>query len=297
MTRSSRPEKASSAVLVIDALELRRAGVVSLLKPWADGMGMTIVEAGPGPLPGQAESGKQPYRMILLVIGALGVGDPEPQEWIGSLRQVYADVPLVLVSDREEPRHVVAAFEAGVRGFVPTSIAPPVAIQAFTFILSGGSFFPPSALAQALQGDDPRPMTSTKTFALMATATVHKSRLTARQRDVLERLRQGASNKLIGRQLKLRESTVKVHVRQIMRKFGASNRTQAALCAEHWDSSKIDPDDSTAADQSDANGAAAQKALSGSGPKEGIPQIPSPDLATPTEHFSGDEHTDQCPSN
>src|SRR5262249_20243436 len=55
--------------------------------------------------------------------------------------------------------------------------------------------------------------------------------LTARQQEVLARLRQGESNKLIGRQLKLRESTVKVHIRQIMRKLGATNRTQAALCA------------------------------------------------------------------
>ena len=55
--------------------------------------------------------------------------------------------------------------------------------------------------------------------------------LTTRQQEVLERLRQGESNKLIGRQLKLRESTVKVHIRQIMRKLGATNRTQAALCA------------------------------------------------------------------
>ena len=48
---------------------------------------------------------------------------------------------------------------------------------------------------------------------------------------MLERLLEGESNKLIGRQLKLRESTVKVHIRQIMRKLGATNRTQAALCA------------------------------------------------------------------
>jgi DNA-binding NarL/FixJ family response regulator len=67
-----------------------------------------------------------------------------------------------------------------------------------------------------------------------------KSGLTARQWEVLERLRQGESNKLIGRQLKLRESTVKVHIRQIMRKLGASNRTQAALCAAELDVSARD---------------------------------------------------------
>ncbi len=46
---------------------------------------------------------------------------------------------------------------------------------------------------------------------------------------MLELLREGKSNKLIARDLEMCESTVKVHVRQIMRKLGAANRTQAAL--------------------------------------------------------------------
>jgi DNA-binding NarL/FixJ family response regulator len=67
---------------------------------------------------------------------------------------------------------------------------------------------------------------------ILATTSVYCRGLTVREQEVLERLRQGASNKLIGQQLKMRESTVKVHVSQIMRKLGAANRTQAALCGE-----------------------------------------------------------------
>ena len=63
------------------------------------------------------------------------------------------------------------------------------------------------------------------------TASLNKVGLTARERQVLERLQLGASNKLIGRQLNLRESTVKVHIRRILRKLGAVHRPQAALCA------------------------------------------------------------------
>jgi DNA-binding NarL/FixJ family response regulator len=56
--------------------------------------------------------------------------------------------------------------------------------------------------------------------------------LTARQKAVLELLSRGDTNKVIARRLGMRESTVKVHVRQIMRKFGVSNRTQVAIvCA------------------------------------------------------------------
>ena len=53
--------------------------------------------------------------------------------------------------------------------------------------------------------------------------------LTARERDVIHPVAEGKSNKLIARNLRLCEATVKLHVRQIMRKLGASNRTQVAI--------------------------------------------------------------------
>jgi DNA-binding NarL/FixJ family response regulator len=214
----------SAAVLVIDSLELRRAGVVSFLAPWADDSNVQIVQIDP------AEALRRPndpsVKLILLVVGAQGVAESEPQLWIAALHEQYADTPLVFVSEREEPEEVVAAFKAGARGFIPMSVTPPVAMQAFTFIMSGGSFFPPTALIQHTH------VASSMTVMKKETAVAADARgLTARQQEVLERLRQGESNKLIGRQLKLRESTVKVHIRQIMRKLGATNRTQAALSA------------------------------------------------------------------
>jgi DNA-binding NarL/FixJ family response regulator len=53
--------------------------------------------------------------------------------------------------------------------------------------------------------------------------------LTARQKAVLELLSRGDTNKVIARRLGMREGTVKVHVRQIMRKFGVTNRTELAV--------------------------------------------------------------------
>jgi DNA-binding NarL/FixJ family response regulator len=215
----------SSAVLVIDSLELRRAGVVSFLTPWADHSNIKIVQISP--CDALAQLSALLFKMILLVIGAQDVEDPEPQSLIISLHDKYADVPLVLVSEREEPEQVIAAFKAGARGFIPMSATPPVAMQAFTFIMSGGSFFPPTALIQRTHVES-----SVRVVTSKGTVTLGDARgLTARQQEVLERLGQGESNKLIGRQLKLRESTVKVHIRQIMRKLGATNRTQAALSA------------------------------------------------------------------
>nr|WP_247878774.1 response regulator transcription factor [Niveispirillum sp. SYP-B3756] len=57
------------------------------------------------------------------------------------------------------------------------------------------------------------------------------ARLTNRQRDIFRLLLQGCSNKEIARQLGVLEGTVKVHVRAMMQKLGARNRTQIAILA------------------------------------------------------------------
>ena len=60
----------------------------------------------------------------------------------------------------------------------------------------------------------------------------HQSRkLSSREAQILTCLRDGAPNKVIARQLNLSEATVKVHVKAILKKIGACNRTQAALWA------------------------------------------------------------------
>jgi len=55
--------------------------------------------------------------------------------------------------------------------------------------------------------------------------------LTRRQRDVLTLIAEGKSNKLIADALKMSESTVKAHVKQIIKRLNVVNRTQAALLA------------------------------------------------------------------
>jgi DNA-binding NarL/FixJ family response regulator len=235
----------SPVVLVIDSLELRRAGVVSFLTPWANDAKITIVQIDGYEAIEQLDASL--IKMILLIIGTRGASDTEPQSLIALLRDRHTTTPIVLISEREEPEVVVAAFKAGARGFIPMNLTPLIATQAFTFIMGGGSFFPPTALMHCTLNASE---VSVVTTAAVAGGS-SKSSLTVRQQDVLVRLRQGESNKLIGRQLKLCESTVKVHIRQIMRKLGATNRTQAALCAMQLDRPESGQDQLHESDQDD----------------------------------------------
>lgn len=175
--------------------------------------------------------------IILLSVGSASVEDPDQLACLKNAHALIPNAALVVLSDREDSKEICAAFEAGATGFLPTNIEPSIALQALSFIRSGGSFFPPSALSNCHSGSE-RPSAAQATtngldhsHPAPCQLVDGVSGLTSKQDDVFKLLRQGQTNKLIARQLGMSEATVKVHVRQIIRKFGVSNRTQAVICA------------------------------------------------------------------
>jgi DNA-binding NarL/FixJ family response regulator len=220
----NQPVKRNSfGILIADPLELRRACIASLLRRWTEASEIEIIEADPDRVPTLSKAPS--IKLILLVIGSQGVRNEATDSWITVLSNTT--IPLVLVSEQNQPEEVFAAIKGGAQGFIPMSVAPSMAIQALKFIMAGGSYFPPTALFGGMNVQD------LAKARLIETITQNHN-LTTRQQQVLERLGDGASNKLIARQLDLRESTVKVHIRQIMRKLRVRNRTQAALLAKQW---------------------------------------------------------------
>jgi DNA-binding NarL/FixJ family response regulator len=108
-----------------------------------------------------------------------------------------------------------------VRGYVPTSFSLDTAMQAMDLVRAGGTFVPASSLIAAHHAPEDAQAGAQKTNGLFTT----------RQAAVIDALRRGKPNKIIAFELKMRESTVKVHVRNIMKKLKATNRTQVAYLA------------------------------------------------------------------
>jgi DNA-binding NarL/FixJ family response regulator len=217
-----------AAIVIVDPLNLRRAGVAGFLRPWA-GANQVDVLSRPPDLASEVLAPDRDIRLVVLNVGSGSLTDAEPAGWLRAVIQTFASAPVAVISDRDNPAEVIAAFRGGARGFLPTRTEPEIALQALSFIMAGGSFFPPAALLnRASQASSPL---SPGSKPREAKARLRSSPLTVRQQAVLNSLREGKSNKVIARQLGMRESTVKVHVRQIMKKLGAANRTQAALSA------------------------------------------------------------------
>lgn len=80
--------------------------------------------------------------IILLSVGSASVEDPDQLACLKNAHALIPNAALVVLSDREDSKEICAAFEAGATGFLPTNIEPSIALQALSFIRSGGSFFP-----------------------------------------------------------------------------------------------------------------------------------------------------------
>jgi DNA-binding NarL/FixJ family response regulator len=126
----------------------------------------------------------------------------------------------VLSDSEDDPDRIAKALEQGARGYIPTSVALDAAIGAMRLVQAGGVFVPASSLMNARRSTDGSPQNQ-----------IGDVKLTPRQRAVVEALRKGKANKIIAYELSMCESTVKVHVRNIMRKFNATNRTEVAFKA------------------------------------------------------------------
>ena len=133
-----------------------------------------------------------------------------------ALSQLLPRVPIVVISAREEPEAIRNALSAGAKGYIPKSANGGVIRAAVTLVLGGEQYVPSIALNK-----------------LASTSVVgsHDVKLTARQNDVLHLMAKGYANKQIGRALKIADTTVRVHVSEILRQLCAHNRTDAVVKA------------------------------------------------------------------
>ena len=162
-----------------------------------------------------------PASLVLLCDSANPIAATEARER-EPLARLVALSPVVILSDGEDVQEIRDAIGYGARGYIPTSLKLAVAIEALRLVRAGGVFVPAASLIAPPQ-------------AVSSAHSNQRSRkssgLTARQAAVLEAVAKGKANKVIASELSMRESTVKVHVRRIMKKLSAKNRTEAALMA------------------------------------------------------------------
>jgi two-component system nitrate/nitrite response regulator NarL len=208
---SDKPQR----LLIIDDHPLFRKGVLQLIKPATE---FEVV--------GEASSGEEGLElaqslapdMILLDLNMRGMDGVEVLKVIKSWG---SDARVVMLTVSDQADDLVASLRAGADGYLLKEMEPEVLLEKLKEAAAGHM-----TLSDRLTG-------------LLARAIRKDSRpndpdeagLTEQERRILDLIASGYSNKLIARELNITESTVKVHVKHLLRKLNLRSRVEAAVWA------------------------------------------------------------------
>jgi len=189
-----------------------------------EGLRAMLERSGRFEVVGEAISGEQALALCTAHVPALALldirysgGGIDGLETAKRLAEDMPDVAIVILTMHETADYLRAAIAAGARGFITKDTSREELIVALDQVLGGGVAFPPALMRRAISLPD------------RSLAHVALERLTPREREVLDGLADGATNKEIAQKLGISPGTVKTHVERLIGKLGVRDRTQAAI--------------------------------------------------------------------
>jgi two-component system nitrate/nitrite response regulator NarL len=207
----------ATQTMLIDANKLFREGLRRLL----DGTPFSIVSEA-GNLREAASIVEQSDASPLLVLVDLATGNEEEAEALRRLRRLLPDSRIVVLTSELCTRRLANALEAGADGYLMKDLSSEALTQSLRLAMMGEKVFPTHLAALLING---------RVNAPTIEMPVSRKGLSQREVQILRCLLSGDSNKMIANQLNITEATVKVHLKSLLRKINASNRTQAAIWA------------------------------------------------------------------
>jgi DNA-binding NarL/FixJ family response regulator len=203
-------------LVIADDHELARAGLRTML------IGQHGIE-----LLAEAKNGREALELCRHLQPDLALIDVRMPEMDGlaTCRSIKQEVPatnVILVTMHENPHYLLEALRAGASAYVLKDVTQRELLATIRRVLRGESVLDPDIVVRVLghmTSDTPR---QTNLLAVQ---------LSPREREVLQLLAQGLTNREIARTLTVSASTIKIHVEHILAKLEVSDRTQAAVRA------------------------------------------------------------------
>ncbi|MGL4639812.1 MAG: LuxR C-terminal-related transcriptional regulator [Shewanella sp.] len=159
------------------------------------------------------------HRSSRLLTVDLAMPEIRQPNHIRQIRMRYPKLCLVVIADSLCRADMLMALSAGAHGYVPTVMPFDEILYAFKRILSGEIFVPKEIADLELEK--------------ISTVAARNGAMTAREREIMELVASGNSNKMIARFLNLSEGTVKAHIHTTYRKLGVKNRASATAALAH----------------------------------------------------------------
>ncbi len=205
-------------VLLVDDDDLMRAGIAAVLS--SDDTIEVVGEAADGRAAVERAIELSPDVVLMDVRMPNLDGIAATRELLG----VSPDVKVVVLTTFEQDDYVFGALSAGASGFLLKRTKPEELIGAIHTIAAGDSLLSPSVTRTVIQRMAHQPAPDSSSEGRL-------DELTPREREVLELIARGLSNTQIAAALVVEESTVKTHVRHILRKLRLRDRVQAVIFA------------------------------------------------------------------
>lgn len=202
-------------VLVIDDHPLFRRGVRQLLELDPD---FELIDEAADGQSGLALAQRLTPDLILLDLNMKGMSGIET---LRAMRDADIDARIIILTVSDAPDDLIAAIRAGADGYILKDNDPADMLHLIAAAMNGQTAISPeltSLLARALRQESVVEYRS-------------QAHLTDREQAILQCLAEGKSNKLIARELEIMESTVKVHIRNLLKKLKFRSRVEAAVWA------------------------------------------------------------------
>lgn len=208
----------TTRILLIDDHTLFRSGLKLLLRRQSDFE--VVAEAADG-VEGLKRARELRPDVILLDLNMPGISGLEV---LHILTQDLPESAVIILTVSEEGEELAAALRGGARGYLVKNADADALVQAIRRAVAGEPAIDPAMTAklveqfrqQAQAAPDPAP-------------AAQRSRLTPREMQVAQLLARGASNKVIANHLGVTESTVKIHVQNVLKKLNLTSRVQIAV--------------------------------------------------------------------
>jgi two-component system nitrate/nitrite response regulator NarL len=213
------PESAPISVLLVDDHTLFRSGIRSLLQRHPE---FNVVGEAADGFEGIKRALQLQPQVVLLDLNMPGMSGVETLQL---MRQDCPDTAIVMLTVSEDAEDLSVALKAGASGYLLKNIDTDYLTRAIRRAAAGET-----VVAEAMTAK----LVAQLQSGAVAPVASELDKLTPREREILDCLARGESNKSIARTLELAESTVKIHVQNVLKKLKLSSRVQAAVYAvEH----------------------------------------------------------------
>jgi two-component system nitrate/nitrite response regulator NarL len=225
----------STSTIIVGQRALLREGLASLLNSTEYTVATSVSRAGDLDEASTAQTGRS---LVILAIGGTSGDYEEMAENISLLRSRLADVKIVVVAETAGAIDLQRIMAVAPDGYILNLGSREILVKSLELtLLDQKVFVLGEPVARQISPDTERrnstngPSSHSDPPSSTHKVETHASALSQRELDVLACLSRGDSNKNIARSCNITESTVKVHLKAILRKTEAQNRTQAAIWA------------------------------------------------------------------